>query len=208
MAVTSSIVLKLFIVLSDLVNMRVRRYILLAPVAAILLLSGCIYERLDIYSGSDFYTGTILSDHHDVEVDGRRIVMKPGARFAIKTPDATQWIGQFDVTIASGDGMRVYLRTVADRFDSTHGVAFRYATDGCTLRTADGRTIPLNFNAESDNQTLSFNNEADLMTISVGCNKLYEEESALPATEYIIFETLPGSTVELRAVTYFNTDAE
>lgn len=188
--------------------MRAQRYILLAPVAALLLLSGCIYERLDIYSGSDFYSGIILSDHHDVEVEGRKVVLKPGARFAIKTPLATEWIGQFDVTIASGDGMRVYLRTVSDKFDSTHGVALRYATDGCTLRTASGETIPLNFNAESDRQTLSFYNEAKLMTISVGCQRLYEEESALPATEYIIFETLPGSTVELNAVDYFDTDVE
>ena len=73
---------------------------------------------------------------------------------------------------------------------------------------AASRRFTLNYNAETGAQTISFYNEADLLSISAGCRPLYREETPLPGTEYIIFETLPGSTVELRAVSYFDTDDE
>jgi hypothetical protein len=135
-------------------------------------------------------------------------VLKPGARFAIKAQSMTQFLGQFDVAILGGEGMNVYMRTVPFGFDTTKGIAFRYAIDGCTVRDDQGRVRPLNFNAESEQQTLSFYNEADRVAISVGCKKLYEEGSPLPGTEYLIFETLPGSTVEIRSVGYFETNLE
>lgn len=183
-----------------------------AALACVLLscaaLSGCAWERIDILVGTTPYTGTILSHYDDVQPSGRGLLLKPGARFAIKATGMTQFLGQFDVAILGGEGMNVYLRTVSHRFDSTRGIAFRYAVDGCSVRDADGNTVPLGFNAETDQQTLSFYNEANLLAISAGCKRLYEEPTTLPETEYIIFETLPGSTVEIRSVAYFETDVE
>lgn len=166
------------------------------------------YERIDIIMGDDLYTGRILSDRHDVEVTSNGILLKPGARFAIKTLEVTEFLGQFDVTIVSGQGVTAYLRTVPYQFDSTQGIAFRYAVDGCQLRYPNGRTIPLEYNAETETGTISLYNEAARLAVSVNCQQLYEEDTNLPGTEYVIFEPLPGSTVELRHVAYFNTDTE
>lgn len=104
--------------------------------------------------------------------------------------------------------MTAFLRAVPYQFDTTRGIAFRYATNGCTIRLPGGRTIPLQYNAETDQQMLTLYNEAARVAVSVGCNHLYEDETDLPGTEYVIFETLPGSTVELRSAMYFNTDTE
>lgn len=166
------------------------------------------YERIDIIMGDDLYTGRILSDRHDVEVTSNGILLKPGARFAIKTLEVTEFLGQFDVTIVSGQGVTAYLRTVPYQFDSTQGIAFRYAVDGCQLRYPNGRTIPLEYNAETETGTISLYNEAARLAVSVNCQQLYEEDTNLPGTEYVIFEPLPESTVELRHVAYFNTDTE
>ncbi|HVZ40144.1 MAG TPA: hypothetical protein VHI13_12775 [Candidatus Kapabacteria bacterium] len=187
---------------------------LVAALLSGLLLAGCtggtagfIYDRVDIVSGRDVYHGTILSNYKDVEKSEKGLILKPGARFAIKTDQLTQTIGQFDVAILAGDGVNVYLRTVADKFDTTKGIAFRYATNGCSVRESDGTIVPLPYNAENEQQTLSFYNESNLLSIQAGCKRLYEEQCSLPETEYTIFETLPGSTVEIRSAAYFDTNA-
>jgi len=172
------------------------------------LLAGCMYERIDIYTAGDIYNGEILSHHKDVETRNGWIVLKPGARLAVRTAYGTQFLGQFQIAIAEGTGITAYLRTVAHEFDTTRGIAFRYATDGCYVRREDGGMVPLDYNAELGTQTVSLYNEADLVAVSVGCRRLYEEETSLPGTEYVIFETLPGSTVELRSVAYFDTSEE
>lgn len=191
-------------------NLRTTTRIAAALMLSALMLgaAGCAYERVDVIVGTDTYNGTILSNYKDVEVTRNGLLLRPGARFALKTVGTTQFLGQFDVAILGGEGMNVYLRTVAHDFDTTHGIAFRYATNGCQLRDADGESVPLAHNAETDVQTLSFYNEANLLAISVGCKRLYEEPTPLPETEYVIFETLPGSTVEIRSVAYFETDVE
>lgn len=173
-----------------------------------LLFSACIRERIDIFVGGDYYNGKILSDPSTVEVRGASIRLKPGARLAIKTALTTQWLGQYEMSIVEGTGMNAYVRTVSHTFDGESGLRFRWATDGCSVRSSDGRDIPLPVNAEVDRQVLSFYNEAGLMTISIGCNRIYEEKSQLPATEYVILETLPNSTVDITSIAYFNTDVE
>ncbi|MEO5928743.1 MAG: hypothetical protein ABIR47_02310, partial [Candidatus Kapaibacterium sp.] len=167
-----------------------------------------IHGTVDIFSGSDIYQGTILSDHSLVETGRSTILLKPGARFAIRTQMLTQWLGQFDVKILGGEGFTAYLRTVPHDFDTTRGIAFRYSVDGCAVRTESGAVVPVNYNADNEQQTLSFYNEADLLSVSAGCKRIYQRQSTLPATEYIILETLPGSTVELRGITYFETNIE
>jgi hypothetical protein len=170
------------------------------------LIAGCSYERVDILVGNDLYMGQTLSHYTDVEVTHNGIVLKPGARFAIETPDITQFLGQFEVAIISGEGMTAYLRTVPHEFDTTKGVAFRYSTEGSGVRMPDGTLIPLPYNAESGQHMISLYNEAALVSISVDCNRLFEEPTSEPGTAYVIFETLPGSTVELRSINFFETD--
>ncbi|KXK55021.1 MAG: hypothetical protein UZ07_CHB004002364 [Chlorobi bacterium OLB7] len=80
------------------------------------------YERVDITMGDDIYTGRILSNREDVEVTKNGILLKPGARFAIKTLEVTEFVGQFDVNILEGQGLTAYIRTVPYRFDSTHAL--------------------------------------------------------------------------------------
>ncbi|MDB5035728.1 MAG: hypothetical protein JWQ98_2969 [Chlorobi bacterium] len=173
------------------------------PLVALALLSGCAYEKIGILAGRQGYDGETLTDYRDVEVRSSGIVLKPGARFAIRSPDLTQFIGRFDVAILSGDGLRVYMRTVPHLLDSTKGIALLYSSlNGCSVRTADGGVIPVANPAGRGAERLTFHNEAGLLSISIGCREIYEDYVDLPSTEYVIFEALPGSTVELRTVRF------
>ena len=127
-------------------------------------------------------------------------------RFSIQTPDITQFLGQFEISILSGEGVTMYLRTVPHQFDGSTGIAFRYSTEGSSIRLPDGRMIPLAYNAESGLHIVSLYNEAALLAVSVDCDRLFEQLVDEHGTAYVIFETLPGSSVELRSINFFETD--
>lgn len=172
--------------------------------AACALVAGCAYERFNIIVGRDFYVGHVMTDHSGVEVGDRRILLKPGARVAIETSAITQNVAQLDIDILSGDGIVAYMRTVPHDFDTLRGIALRYSTSGCWVRTEDSVIVPIEYNADAGAQTLKLYNDGDLVRFDAGCRMLYEQTTQLPATEYLIIETLPESSVEIRAVKFFN----
>lgn len=174
---------------------------------ACVLQTGCQYERIEIRAGrSDLYEAIVLSHYKDVEVVDGGLRLKPGARLAIRTELFTQTLAQLEVAIVEGSGMVAYTRTVADSFDPASGVAIAYSTAACTVRLPDGTTLDLGHRADNEQEYIQIYNEADLLAIDIGCSRLYEGHVELPATEYLIVETLPGSTVELRSVMFFETN--
>lgn len=177
----------------------------LRPLVLILLLcGGCDYERFNMIVGRDFYIGHIMTDFHGVAIADRKIVMTPGSRLAIETSDITQSVAQLDINILAGDGLVAYVRTVPHAFDTLRGISLRYSQSGCWARTEDSIIVPIEYNADAGPQTLKFYNDGDLVRFDAGCRLLYEQTTKLAATEYLILETLPGSSVEITAVKFFN----
>lgn len=170
------------------------------------LLSGCAYERYAIVIGDYQVEGIAMGDWHNVRRRGDFIRIKPGGRLALRTEDYTQFLVQLDMAILAGSGANFYMRAVAHEFDTSRGVMFHYAVDGCSVRTEQGRTIPLEYNADTEEQAIKLLSEADQIEFSVGCDRLYEGISLLEGTEYIIIETLPDSEVEIRAMNYFDIE--
>lgn len=183
-----------------------RRAAALAALVFLAPLAGCDYDKFNIIVGRDFYVGTIMSSVDAVEAGDRRILLKPGARVAIRTRLLTQSVGQLDVNILSGDGLVAYVRTVPHGFDTTQGIAFRYSTSGCWVRNEQMEIIPVEYNADLGGQTVKLYSDGDLIRFDVGCRVLHEQTTALPGTEYVILETLPGSTVEISSMKFFLMD--
>lgn len=175
-----------------------------AIVLAAALISGCAYENFNIIVGRDFYQGKVMSDYHDVDVGDKRILLKPGARISIETSLITQSVAQIDLNILTGDGIVAYVRTVPNEFDTLRGISLRYSTSGCWVRTEDSLIVPIEYNADAGPQRLTFYTDGDLVRFDAGCRMLYEQTTKLPATEFLIIESLPGSSVEIRAVKFFN----
>jgi hypothetical protein len=173
---------------------------------AMLALGGCDYERFNVIVGRDFYVGQIMTHYTDIEVGDKRILLKPGARVAIRTARLTQSVAQLDVNVLSGDGFVAYVRTVPHDFDTTRGIALRYSASGSWVRNEQMEIVPLEHNADAGVQTLKIYSDGDLIRFDVGCRVLHEQTTALPGTEYLILETMPGSSVEIRAVKFFLMD--
>ncbi|MCE2502929.1 MAG: hypothetical protein J4G05_02550 [Chlorobi bacterium] len=180
------------------------------------LMVGCDYERYQLVVGDYTLEGIAISDWRDVSRAGSFIRIKPGGRFAVRVDyqtqyltqfdNQTQYLAQFDMAVLSGTGANFYTRVVTHQFEPTDGIAFHYAIDGCSVRTEDGRRIPLEFNADTEEETIKILSKADQVEFSVGCDKLYEGLSSLEGTEYIIIEALPDSELEIRAINYFDID--
>lgn len=181
---------------------------------AVLLLSflsalgGCDYERITIVTRQRNYDARVLTHYEDVEIRASGIVLKPGARLAIHSSDITSFVGSFDVAILDGDGFNAYLRSVPHLFDTTKGLAILYSRKGCSVTMPDGEVVPLERKAEMGARRLLLTNEAGVVGVSIGCDRLFESYTGIPNTEYVIFEALPGSTVELRTVAFSASDGE
>lgn len=176
------------------------------PLLLALCWGGCAYERYSIVIGDYQVDGIALDNWRNVQRNGDFIRIKPGGRLALRTEDYTQFLVQFDMAILAGTGANFYLRTVSHEFDPSSGILFRYAVDGCAVRTEEGDTIPLEFNADSEEQAIKILSEADRLEFSVGCDPIYDGHSNLEGTEYIIIEAMPDSEIELRAINYFDIE--
>lgn len=176
------------------------------PILLAVVCCGCAYERYTIAVGDYEVEGIALDDWRNVQRSGDFIRILPGGRLALRTEDYTQFLVQFDMAILQGTGANIYLRTVSHQFDPSKGILFHYAVDGCSVRTEAGRTVPLEFNADTEEQAIRMLSEADRIEISVGCERIYEGSSTLEGTEYIIIEALPDSEIELRAINYFDIE--
>ncbi len=181
---------------------------ILLPIAALLLLTtaGCEYESYKIIVDDYQVEGIAISDWRKVESNGRSIKIHPGGRFAIKVEDQTQFLTQLDVVIRSGSGANFYMRTVPHEFSTDSGERFHYAVNGSHFRRADGTVIPLEYNAEPEEETIKLLVEADLVEVSAGCERLYQARTELEATEYIIIEALEDAEVEVVGVNVYDID--
>ena len=187
--------------------MNAPRTILLTTAALLIGVAGCEYETYEIVVDRYQVEGIAISDWRDVETDGRKIMIHPGGRFAIKVEDQTQYLTQLDVVIRSGSGAHFYTRTVPHDFSTERGEMFEYAVDGSTFRQENGRVVPLEFNAdEATEEIIKLHIEADLTEVSVGCNRIYQGRSTLEATEYIIIEAKDDAEIEIVGVNVFDID--
>lgn len=192
-----------------MISTGVRGYAVLLAAAIPLVLgsAGCEYETYEIVINRYQVEGIAISDWRDVETDGKKIMIHPGGRFAIRIEDQTQYLTQLDIVIRSGSGAHFYTRTVPHKFSTEKGEMFEYAVEGATFRQEDGRVIPLEFNAdEATEEIIKLLIEADLTEVSVGCERLYQGRSSLEATEYIIIEAKDDAEIEIVGVNVYDID--
>ncbi len=181
--------------------------LLVAVIPLVLASAGCEYETYEIMIDRYQVEGIAISDWRDVETDGRKIMIHPGGRFAIRIEEQTQYLMQLDVVVRSGSGAHFYTRTVPHMFSGEKGEMFEYAVDGSTFRQEDGRVVPLEFNAdEATEEVVKILIEADLTEVSVGCERLYQGRSSLEATEYLIIEAKEDAEIEITGVNVYDID--
>ncbi len=167
---------------------------------------GCDYETHRILVDDYELVGTAISDWRDVTSTRRSITIGPSGSFAIRVPEQTQYLAQFEAEITRGTGATFTTRAVPNEFDPSDGIAFHYGTQGCAVRDEEGKTIELEYAADTDKTIIKILVEADQTEFTVDCDRLYQGFGDLEATEYIIITADPDSEVRLTSVNYYDVD--
>lgn len=156
------------------------------------------------------FAGQLAVAHNMSPLDSIRqtadntLFLHSGGTVAIASEKLTNFAGDFSITLRRGAGVRLATRTVEEFYSTEKGIAFVYTTDGSYIEE-NGRVIARldSVRAVRGLQSRVFIiNEGKKYRVHIGCNIVYRGETSLPATEYVIAQSLPESDVELAGLDF------
>ncbi len=181
----------------------------LIPVILILiLLTACSPDRFTLNKHDDVVIyGLIMSGLETAEKPEKytnALHLRANARVALATAYITQFQARFTVEIIKGSGLRFYIRTIADNFEAHPSIKFNYDTFGSNINE-DERILA---NADSikaiirEKKLITLSNNGDYITVTVDCDTVYNGKAVLPATEYVIIETIDGTEAFISGIEF------
>lgn len=178
--------------------MRLLLFAILLPVAV--LLSACVSEQFTLNEGTDHLLfGEILSKIDSVDiVRNRTLVVHSGGATAVRNYEVTQCRWLLHSTLKQGDETIYRLRTVPIEFQLTPSVDVVFSTRGCRVQEG-GRILAVTDTVRATpgvREKLEFINDGSLLTVTVGCTRVYQGPVGLPSTEWLVVESPSGSEVE------------
>ncbi len=171
-----------------------------------LLLQACYSESfvLNEMTSQALY-GRKMTPIGTVEVSGAdELTVYGGGMAAVRSWRLTQSELEFYLIVDEGPGVILHTRSVPIEFDLAPGVALYYTIDGCRLlekgrelaSTDTLRAVP------GERERILIRNDGHRMRILIGCDVMYDGPSSLPATEFLVVESLESSTVRLEQFAY------
>ncbi|MBL7997203.1 MAG: hypothetical protein JNL32_01070 [Candidatus Kapabacteria bacterium] len=121
------------------------------------------------------------------------MTMAQGTRATFLQPDGTQFKSQFYTAVNGTGGVTFTLRSTENDYkrDSTRGISFTYSTTGSELRE-NGRLIQ-RFDTiravPGKSERILLENNGRYTMITVGCTRILQLPTQLPATEYVMLRT-------------------
>lgn len=172
--------------------------VILLPVA--FLLSACVSEYFTLNEGmGNTLYGEILSKIDSVDiVRGRTIVVHSGGKAAVRDYEVTQCRWLMQSTLKRGEETIYRLRTVPIELTLTPSIDIFFSTRGCRVEDR-GRVLAVNDTVRATPgvaEKIEFINDGNLLTVTVGCTRIFQGPVSLPATEWLVVESPSGSEVE------------
>ncbi len=118
----------------------------------------------------------------------------------------TQLGAEFNLTLLRGEGAKIYIRNAADGYQRRKSIVFDYSTEGSIVYEGDK---PI---AEADSVKARLNEEArvkienygKIVKITVDCDTVFYGKTEIPATEYLIIESLKKSRLRATAIKFYD----
>lgn len=173
-------------------------YAILLPVA--FLLNACVSEYFTLNEGlGNTLYGEILSKIDSVDIVRNRVlVVHSGGKAAVRDYEITQCRWSMQSTLKHGEETIYRLRTVPIESYLTPSVDIFFSTQGCRIED-QGRIVAVNDTVRAVpgvTEKIEFINDGNLLTVTVGCTRVFQGAVSLPATEWLVVESPPGSEVE------------
>lgn len=151
--------------------------------------------------------GLIMSDLGSVEIPSKysgSIILKENARVALAISNQTQFISYFNVNIEKGAGLIFSFRTISNSFESHPSIQFKYDTYGSYIYNNKKLINSIDsIKAQIGKQKLiSISNNGEYYQVTVDCDTVYKGRTKLPATEYVIIESLEGTKAYISGIEF------
>ncbi len=149
--------------------------------------------------------GIILSRLGSVEkVAGNALMLHPSAVTAMRNQGLTQMMADYSVTILNGTGIKIAFRTVCDTYPREPSIVLAYTTEGYTVyengtivaKSDTVRAIP------NRPARIRIRNQGKMVKVTIGCDLVYYGRTQLPATEFIILETMDDTDAYIYGIKF------
>lgn len=182
-----------------------RNYIII--LLAIILLYSCVPPDIFMLNkrSEDRIDGFIVSKLDSVElVKDNAIMIHDGGIASLKLTGITQL--KFDVTmlVEKGDGVKFSFRTVKHNYPNNPSISFVFSPSGSKVRdnniiVADVDSVKLEYEKL---HRIIIKNDGNLVRVKVDCDEIYVGKTELLATEYLIVESLSGTSAFLSGINF------
>lgn len=180
--------------------------IILTILLTIILLAGCTPDLFQLNRMEQYRIyGKIIGDLDGVDVlADNALRIYPGGKASMRSIGLTQMIADLTVEIESGEGVIFYLRNAENRFNSRKSLQFKYTVEGSLLSETMGSAELIDtIKAELGNPSrVLLESDGKLTRVKVDCRMIYLTGTEIPATEYLIVESIGNSTVKLTGINF------
>lgn len=154
--------------------------------------------------GANLIGCKILSDIDNVKKTGdNSVLILPNGILAMKVLGMTQHESDFTVNLLKGNGIKFAYRTVEHNRDIHSSLIIHLTNDKIAITDQSGSLI-----AENNNYGLSVNtkyrfrvvNKGKNLKIYLDCDEVLNVSTKIPATEYILIETINDTKAELSGI--------
>ena len=185
---------------------KMKSFIFIFVLLAIIIQPGCTPDLFWLNRQQpNQVPGLIMSGLESVEKTAdNALVLHDSSRAALALPMITQLEGDFTVELKKGDGVRFAIRSASANYEIHPAIKFDFTVNGCIIKEnnelkGNADTVKAIYNEPS---RIIIQNDGKIVRIKVDCDIVYYAKTELPATEYIIVETLPGSEAYLYGINF------
>lgn len=182
--------------------------VIISTILVIILLNSCHPDffrmnKTDQYPLFAFKMNSIDSVEKIAE---NSIRIYDGGRAAIGSNALTQLQSDMTVKVEKGSGLRIVIRSAVNNFENHQYLAFDFSDKGSVI-SENGKVLVStdSINATpQENYRVVIENDGAFVSIRVDCDEVFHGKTKIPASEYIILETLPGSQVRVSGINFAN----
>lgn len=167
--------------------------IIIMPITVLILLTSCNPDQFVLHEKEAVQTyGVIMSENLDcidVVRDNGFLLFK-GCRVGMRIPGLTQMHADLTVNIAEGSGIKLYFRTIKNRFEEMPKLTFDYTIDGSRVLENDSLVVAVDsIKAYTGNEArIHIFNDGDIYGITVDCDTVFYGRTILKAAEWLVIE--------------------
>ncbi len=150
-------------------------------------------------------SGEILSHIDSVEKSGENAVLiHSGGITSLRVLKITQLIADFTIEASNGKGIRFAFRTNSNDYPEHNAIRFDYTTEGSSVFENNSLLARVDSVKLTHYEPvrLKIYNDGIYYKILVDCDTVYKGSTMLPATEYVIIESLGGTEALLSGIDF------